>query len=498
MSVRPPRSAEALPLDRRRWWVLAVIGVAQLMVVLDATIVNIALPSAQHDLGFSDSDRQWVVTAYSLAFGSLLLVGGRLADLFGHKRVFLVGVTGFAVASALAGAAGNFELLIVGRALQGVFGAILSPSALTLLNVTFTEGKERAKALGVFGAIAGTGGAIGLLLGGLLTEHLSWRWTLYVNLAFAALALVGGALNLHRTERGAKPILDLPGTALVSAGLFCLVYGLSKAESNGWDSAATWGLLPAGAALIAAFAFWQTRSANPLLPLRILRDRDRAASFTAVLVAASGMFGIFLFLTYYLQITLGYSPVSTGVAFLPMIGSLIVSAQISTNLTVRRLGPRIAVPAGMLLAAAGLAWLTGIGLDTPYASHVLPPLLIIGLGLGHVVPPALGIATAGVAPTDIGAASATVNTMQQVGGSIGTALLNTLAASAATAYLADHTPSADALAQAQLHSFTTAFWWSACIFALGAVITAFLYRSRSSTPAQPHQETAPEPMAAHM
>lgn len=495
---RPPMAGTdgADPSAARRWWILAVIGLAQLMVVLDATIVNIALPSAQHDLGFSDSDRQWVVTAYSLAFGSLLLLGGRLADLIGRKLVFLTGVAGFACASAVAGAAGSFGTLITGRALQGMFGALLAPAALSLLNTTFTQARERAKAFGVYGAIAGTGGAIGLLLGGLLTEHLSWRWTLYVNLWFAALTLAGGAVLLRRTRRDPGARLDLPGTLLVSAGLFGVVYGLSNAEPRGWDSAMTWGYLTGGACLIAAFAAWQTRAVHPLLPLRILLDRDRAASFAAVLVAASGMFGIFLFLTYYLQVSRHYSPVSTGLAFLPMIAALVVSAQIAANVTLPRLGPRVVVPVGLALAAAGMVWLTRIGLDTSYAGYVLPPLLVLGLGLGHVMPPAMNSATAGVTPNDAGVVSATVNTMQQVGGSIGTALLNTLATSAATHYLDGRTPTPHVLAQARLHSFTTAFWWSAAVFALGLVCTGALYRTRK--PTAPTAQDSQEKAAMHL
>jgi EmrB/QacA subfamily drug resistance transporter len=449
------------------------------MVVLDATIVNIALPSAQRDLGFSDADRQWVVTAYSLAFGSLLLLGGRLADLVGRKVVFLTGVAGFATASALAGAATSFPLLISGRALQGMFGALLAPAALSVLNTTFAQGRDRARAFGVYGAIAGTGGALGLLLGGLLTEYLTWRWTLYVNLVFAALSLAGAAALLPRTRRTRAARLDVPGTALVSAGLFMAVYGLSNADRHGWSSPMTWAFLVAGAALVAAFTLWQRRSAHPLLPLRIVADRDRGASLSAIAVAGSGMFGVFLFVTYYLQATLGYSPVVTGLAFLPMIVALVVSAQLATNLTVPRLGAKLCVPVGMALAAAGMAWLTRIGLSDQYASRVLPPLLVVGLGLGHVIPTAMNHATARVGPADAGAASAAVNTMQQIGGSLGTALLNSLATSAAAAYLGDHAPGPLAHARAQLHSYTTAFWWAAAIFALGALVTALLYHRRS-------------------
>jgi EmrB/QacA subfamily drug resistance transporter len=472
--VDPATGAHTAP--SRRWWVLAVIGLAQLMVVLDATIVNIALPSAQKALAFSDSDRQWVVTAYSLAFGSLLLLGGRLADLVGRKIVFLTGVAGFALSSALAGAAGSFEVLVTGRALQGLFGAMLAPAALSLLNTTFTEAKERAKAFGIFGAIAGAGGGIGLLLGGLLTEHLSWRWTLYVNLFFAVVAFTGGLLLLRRGAPAERPKLDLPGTLLVSAGLFGLVYGFSNADTHHWSSPLTWGFLVAGGLLIAVFTWWQTRAKHPLLPLRVLLDRNRGASFIAVAISGAGMFGVFLFLTYYLQASMHYTPVRTGLAFLPMIGALMVTAQLSTNLLIPRLGPKPVVPLGMGMAAAGMVWLTGLNLTSGYASSVLPALLLTGLGLGLVMPPAMSLATAGIDPKDAGVASATVNTMQQIGGSIGTALLNTLAASAGTSYLAGKRPSPELLAQAQLHSYSTAYWWSAGFFTAGLLLTGVLYR----------------------
>jgi len=459
-----------------RWWVLAVIALAQLMVVLDATVMNIALPSAQHALGFNDSDRQWVITAYSLAFGSLLLIGGRLADLIGRKTVFLVGVVGFAVASALAGAAVNFEVLVIGRALQGMFGALLAPAALSLLNTTFTDARERAKAFGIYGAIAGAGGGLGLLLGGLLTEHLSWRWTLYINLFFAVLALVGGLILLKPGAPADRPKLDIPGTLLVTAGLFGLVYGFSNAETHHWSSPMTWGFLLAGGLLIAAFGWWQTRAQHPLLPLRVLFDRNRGASFLAVGISGAGMFGVFLFLTYYLQVSRHYTPVSTGLAFLPMIGALIVTAQIATNVLIPRIGPKPVVPLGMGLAAAGMVLLTGLGMNSGYATSVLPALVITGLGLGLVMPPAMSLATDRIDPADAGVASATVNTMQQIGGSIGTALLNTLASSAATSYLVGRTASPTVLAQAQLHSYSTAYWWSAGFFVVGLVLTGALYR----------------------
>jgi EmrB/QacA subfamily drug resistance transporter len=480
------------PASTHRWWVLAVIALAQLMVVLDATVMNIALPSAQHALGFNNSDRQWVITAYSLSFGSLLLIGGRLADLIGRKTVFLIGVVGFAVASALAGAAGNFEVLVIGRALQGMFGALLAPAALSLLNTTFTDAKERAKAFGIYGAIAGAGGGLGLLLGGLLTEHLSWRWTLYVNLFFAVLALVGGLIVLKPGAPADRPKLDIPGTLLVTTGLFGLVYGFSNAETHHWSSPMTWGFLVAGGLLIAAFGWWQTRAQHPLLPLRVLFDRNRGASFLAVGISGAGMFGVFLFLTYYLQVSRHYTPVSTGLAFLPMIGALIVTAQIATNVLIPRIGPKPVVPLGMGLAAGGMVLLTGLGMNSGYATSVLPALVITGLGLGLVMPPAMSLATDRIDPADAGVASATVNTMQQIGGSIGTALLNTLASSAATNYLVGRTASPTVLAQAQLHSYSTAYWWSAGFFVVGLLLTGVLYR-RGRVSADPDA-----PAAVHM
>jgi EmrB/QacA subfamily drug resistance transporter len=467
--------------DPRRWLILGVVGLAQLMVILDATIVNIALPSAQRSLHFSAVDRQWVVTAYALAFGSLLLFGGRLADLLGRKVTFLAGITGFAVASAVGGAATSFAMLAGARAFQGACGALMAPSALSVLTTTFTDPKERGKAFGVFGAIAGAGGAVGLLLGGVLTEYLSWRWCLYVNLIFAAISGVGAAMLLRRQPATGQARLDIPGVIAVSGGMFCIVYGFANAATHNWHTPSTWGFLAAGVVLLAVFAWWQTRAPAPLLPLRIVLDRNRGAAYLSILIAGSGIFGIFLFLTYYMQLTLRFSPVVTGVAFLPMVGCIMVSANLATIVLMPRFGPKPLVTVGMLLAAGGMVWLTRIGIHSSYAAHVLPALLITGLGLGQTVAPSINTGTFGVAPSDAGVASASVNTGQQLGGSIGTALLNTIAATAVTSYLASHVvrgpgAAANLRGLALVHGYTTAFWWSAAIFAFGAVVAGSLFR----------------------
>jgi EmrB/QacA subfamily drug resistance transporter len=475
-AVSPTRISGAT----KRWWILAVLGVAQLMVVLDATVVTIALPTAQTDLGFSDNARQWIVTAYALAFGSLLLIGGRIADIVGRKWVLLVGLLGFALASAVGGAAVNVGMLITARAVQGVFAALLAPAILSLLTTTFTEPEERNKAFGVFGAIAGAGASIGLLLGGFLTEYANWRWTMFVNLIFAAVALVGSWLLIEHSKSAHRAKLDLPGTLVVSGGLFALVYGFSHAETDGWANGVTVGLLVAAGVLLTAFVALQRGASHPLLPLRIVLDRNRGGAYIAMFMAAAGMFAVFLFLTYYLQTSLGYSAVRTGVAFLPMTGSLIVVASIASTILVSRVPSRILVPSGMLIASVGMYLLTNIGLTTSYATHVLPSTILLGIGLGLTFAPGFNLATLGVDASDSGVASATVNTMQQVGGSVGTALLNTIAATAASTYATAHAASARSLdllqANAAIHSYTTAFWWAAGIFAIGAVITALVLR----------------------
>jgi EmrB/QacA subfamily drug resistance transporter len=467
-----------------RWWILGVVGLAQLMVVLDATIVNIALPSAQRALGFSNADRQWVVTAYALAFGGLLLLGGRLSDLVGRRRMLIIGLVGFAAASALGGAATSFAVLVIGRGAQGAFGAMLAPAALSTLTVTFTDPAERGRAFGVYGAIAGAGGAVGLLLGGLLTEYLSWRWTLYVNVVLAVIAVAGAVRLMAAQPRNPDVQIDWPGTVLVVAGLVAVVYGLSEAATKSWGAPETIVLLVAGVVLLAAFVLVERRVAHPLLPLRIVLNRFRGGAYLAIGLSAIGVFGIFLFLTYYLQLTLAYSPVKSGLAFLPMIAAIVAASTISSGVLMPRTGPRPLIPAGLLAAAGGLVLLaTQLGLRTSYLDWILPALLLVGAGLGVVFGCALNTATYGTGAADAGVASALVNTNQQVGGSIGTALLNTLAASALTSYVLTHGRSPLALAQAAVHSYVVGFWVSAAILAASAVVCALVLPPGTLTPA---------------
>ncbi|MEU7041272.1 MFS transporter [Streptomyces varsoviensis] len=469
-------------LDPRRWKALIFIALAQLMVVLDATIVNIALPSAQADLGISDGNRQWVITAYALAFGGLLLFGGRVADLWGRKRAFLIGLVGFAVASALGGIANNTGMLLGARALQGIFGALLAPAALSLLAVLFTEAKERAKAFGIFGAIAGGGAAIGLFLGGVLTEYLNWRWTFFVNIPFAAVAAAGAVFVVREPAGSRNPSkLDIPGVILASLGLVSLVYGFTRAESDGWSAGITIGLFVGAVVLLAAFAAVESRVKSPLLPLRVVLDRNRGGVYLALGLAVIGMFGLFLFLTYYLQVVKGYTPVTTGLAFLPMVaGMTIGSTQIGARL-MTRVPARLLMGPGFLVAAIGLLILTQLSAGSSYPGLILPGLALMGLGMGTAFMPAMSLATHGVQPRDAGVASAMVNTSQQVGGAIGTALLNTVAASATTAYATSHVASATTPAAQQalklnalMHGTSTAIWWAFGILLLSSAI-AFLF-----------------------
>lgn len=489
-----------------RWTILVVVSIAQLMVVLDATIVNIALPSAQHDLGFPNSDRQWVVTAYALAFGSLLLLGGKIGDLFGRKWTFVVGLIGFAIASAVGGATSTFTMLVIARACQGAFGALLAPAALSTIANAFQAPAERGRAFGVYGAVAGGGGAVGLLLGGLLTEYTSWRWCFYVNLLFAAVAVVGGLALLRNQRPETKPKIDWWGTACAAIGLFLVVYGFARAASDGWGDPLTLVSLGVAAALLVAFTQVERRVEQPLLPLRIILDRNRGGAYLAVGLAAIAIFGVFLFLTFYLQLTRGFSPVLTGVAFLPMIAFVLVGSTLANVKLLPILGARVLITIGMALAAVGMLYLSRINADSTYWAHILPSLPVIGLGFGLIFAPAINTATSRVARHDAGVASALVNTMQQVGGSVGTALLSTIAVTATSSYAATHAGPA-AAAEAPVHGYTVAFLVSAAIFAFGAVLVFFLIEPHQRAvegdagPEQPvprdtQEEPAPEPESA--
>jgi EmrB/QacA subfamily drug resistance transporter len=439
------------------------------MVVLDTTIMIIALPSAQHSLGFSNADRQWVVTAYTLGFGGLLLLGGRISDMVGPKRTLIVGVVGFAAASALGGASQTTVMLIGARALQGSFGALLAPSVLSLLTTTFADPRERGRAFGIYASIAIGGAAFGLILGGFLTQYLDWRWCLYVNLPIAG-AVAVGAFTMIPKRTGSRGVrLDIPGAVLGCGGLVALVYGLGEAAADGWRSVGVVVPVVVAVALLGLFVLVQLKATSPLLPLRIVTNRNRGGAFLTIILAVFGMYGTFLFLTYLLQTVDHYSPLKTGVAFLPLMA---VNGLAATQLASRlmpHLRTRLLVVPGLLLAAAGVALLTGLTPGAPYVSHVLPTELLLGLGLGIALVPCISTATSNADPRDVGITSATTNTSQQIGASIGTALLNTIAATATGAYLASHARTTEVVARATVHGFASASWWAAGSLTLGAL-----------------------------
>jgi len=466
--------------DPKRWLALAIIALAQLMVVLDATIVNIALPSAQTDLGISDANRQWVVTAYTLAFGGLLLLGGRIADYWGRRRAFVVGLVGFAIASALGGAAVNSQMLFGARVLQGVFGALLAPASLSLLAVTFTSVKERSTAFAVYGAIAGGGSAVGLLLGGVLTEYTSWRWCLLVNVPIAVLAIIGALAVVKESRVTGDTKYDVPGAVLVTVGLASLVYGFTQAavQTIGWSSFRSLGFIIAGVGLLAAFVLVEKTSRHPLLPLRVVLDRDRGGAFLTSTAVGAGLFAMFLFLSYYFQLVLGYSPIRSGLAFLPFSAGIILTAGVVSQL-LPRTGPKPLMAIGALASALGLLSLTRIGLDTSWTTHVLPAEIVMSIGLGLVFVPLSSTALVGIGAHDAGVASATLNATQQVGGSLGTALLNTFAASAVVSFLADRGSQANdpvVKLQAAVSSYHTAFAWGAALLFVGFLAVVLLIR----------------------
>ncbi len=459
-------SEAATAVDPRRWLALVVIAVAQLMVVLDASIVNIALPSAQEALGITDANRQWVVTAYALAFGGLLLLGGRIADFIGRKRAFIIGLVGFGVASAIGGLAQNQGELFGARALQGAFAALMAPAALSLITVTFSEPKERAKAFGVYGGISGGGAALGLILGGVLTEYASWRWTLLVNTPIA-LATAAAAWFLVRESRAeGKPKYDIPGVVTSTLGLVALVYGFTKANESGWSATSTISLLSVAVVLLATFVMIERRTAEPLLPPRVFTERNRAGAFLVSLLLGLALFGMFLFLVYYMQGTLHYTAVKSGLAFLPFSIGIVFGAGVASGL-LPRIGPRPLMVGGTAMAAVGMALFTQISVEGNYATTVLPAEIVMSLGMGLAFVALSSTALVGVDDHDAGVASALVNTTQQVGGSLGTALLNTIAATATATYIAAH--GVGRTDEGLVHGYTVAFNWG-----LGALILASL------------------------
>ena len=463
-------------VDPRRWSVLAVVAIAQLMVVLDASIVTIALPSAQRALHISIANRQWVITAYTLAFGGLLLLGGRIADFGGRRRVLIVGLVGFAAASALGGLAVDQVMLFGSRALQGAFAALMAPAALSILTNTFQrDAGERAKAFGAYGAVSGAGAAIGVLAGGLLTEYASWRWCLLINVPIALLAAVAGSRVIRESRASGTARYDIPGVLLSTAGLVSLVYGFTKAVTGGWSSAPTLTLIAVGVILLTVFVVVEARSASPLLPLRVVTERNRGGSYLATLLLVVGMFAMFLFVSYYMQQILHFSAAKAGVAFLPFAVGVIVAAGAATKL-LPKVGPRIAITAALLMSSLGLLWMTQIGVHTSYWTHLFPQQILMSLGVGLAFPALSSTALTKVREQDSGVASAMVNTTQQVGASLGAALLNTIAATATATYLASRGPRL--VPYAVVHGFSVALGVGAMIVAGGAVASALLINAK--------------------
>ena len=467
--------------EPNRWAVLALLSVAQLMVVLDATIVTIAIPSAQKALHFSTESRQWVVTAYALAFGSLLLLGGKLGDLFGRKWTLVGGLVGFSLASAFGGLAESFGVLVAARTLQGAFGALLAPSALGLLTATFEGSPDRPTAFGIFGAIAGGGASLGLILGGALTQVLSWRWCLYVNVVIAVPTTVVALRLLVNHRAAVRDRIDMPGVLTSALGLFALVFGFSNAETHSWTAPATVVALVASPVLLAAFVLIERRAEHPLLPLHIVWDRARGGAYTTIALAGAGTLAVFLFLSYFLQQQLGLSPLTTGLAFLPLTGALVVTSTTVQTRVIGRTGVKPLVLAGTTLAAIGMFLFTRLTPGSSYASDVLPGLLVLGVGMGCIFAPAFSTATLGVQGSEAGVASAMVNTSQQVGGSVGTSLLSTIFASAVASYTVTHVRTPGLADAAAVHGYTTAFWWSVGIFALGFVLAIVILPGRATT-----------------
>ncbi|CAM5788199.1 MFS transporter [Cellulomonas persica] len=489
-----PTGAPGLEPDPRRWRILGVIAITQLMLVLDGSIMNIALPSAAEELRIADNDLQWAITAYTLAFGGLLLLGGRVADYLGRKRAMLIGLVGFAVASAIGGAATNAGMLFGARALQGVFGALLAPAALALVTVTFTEPRERAKAFGVFGAISGGGAAIGLIAGGALTEFLDWRWCLFVNLPIALVTAFVGARVLRESKAHGDTRFDIPGALLSTFGLLALVYGFTEAARRvtapdgtvttvGWTDPLVVGLLVAAVVLLTAFVLLERKVRNPLLPLRIVLDRNRGGSYAIFLLIGAGLMSMFLFMTLYFQYVMGYEPLRAGFAFLPFSLVLIVFAGVVARL-LPQVGPKPLMVTGLVLATVAMLLLTRTQPDSDYWTTVFPALVVLSLGMAMVFIPVSSTALVGVGGHDAGVASAMLNTSQQVGASLGIALLNTLALAAASDKLTSLVaggadPAAPATqATASVAGYHVAFLAGAVMFVIALLIAATVIAAR--------------------
>jgi EmrB/QacA subfamily drug resistance transporter len=483
ISESTTRAAGDSAPDPRRWLALAIIAVAQLMVVLDATIVNIALPQAQAALSVSDVDRQWVVTAYTLTFGGLLLLGGRIADYWGRKRTFMVGIIGFALASGLGGVAQNSETLFAARALQGAFGALLAPASLALLTVLFMDVKERAKAFGVYGAIAGGGAAMGLLLGGVLTEWANWRWCLLVNIPIALVAAALSARKMGESKAHGNTKYDVPGALLATVGLAGLVYGFTRAAEDGWGDPVTLAFIGGSGLLLVAFIVVELRSSHPLLPMRILLERSRGGVYIASTLTGAGLIGSSLFMTIYFQQVLLYTPIQAGLASLPMTMGIFLSFPFATQL-LPKVGAKVLMSTGSFVAAAGLFLFTRVGLADEFWTTSFPAEMVIGIGLGLLFVPLGNVALAGVDPHDAGAASAMVSATQQVGGSLGVALLTSVSVSAATGYLQEHGVDPLTQANAAVHSFKIGFAWAAAFMVVAGIAVLAMVRGGKIVPAK--------------
>jgi EmrB/QacA subfamily drug resistance transporter len=472
-------SATALEADRttNRWLVLVIACMAQFMVVLDATVVNVALPSIQRGLHFSPANLQWVVNSYTLIFGGFLLLGGRAADILGRKRLFVAGIAVFSIASLINGLAQSSTMLIAGRGLQGLGGALVSPAALAIITTTFTDQQERTRALGVWAAIAAGGGAVGLLMGGVLTDLASWRWVFFVNVPVGIITFAMAMRYVAESRiRTAQRSFDLAGAVTVTAGLVLLVYTIVETQSYGWGSARTLGLGAIALALLAGFYAIERRSPAPLVRLSIFRVRTIAVADSVLLLLASGMFGMFFFASLYVQEILGYSPLKAGLAFLPVTAGIVIGAGLAQQL-VRRAGVRNVSVAGLVLATVGMLVLTQVPVHGSYLSDLLPGLMPLSIGMGLVFVPITLLATGGVGEEDSGLASGLFNTSQQVGGSLGLAILSTLAASQTARLLSSHSATVVA---ARVSGYHVAFLAAAIMLASGAAIMAFALR-RSHT-----------------